>query len=60
MNTGQHTGFNAVIAKVSQKERSHFHKMVIRIGNFLIALILGLVTLILIDVYKMLTNKTTL
>ena len=51
INTGQHTRFSAVIelvAKASLDERSHFQKMIIRIGNFLIALTLVLVTLILI------------
>lgn len=51
VNTGQHTRFSAVIAlvaKVSLEERSHFQKMIIRIGNFLIALTLILVALILV------------
>jgi H+-transporting ATPase len=51
INTGKHTHFSAVIelvAKASLEERSHFQKMVIRIGNFLIALTLILVALIFV------------
>jgi H+-transporting ATPase len=51
INTGQHTHFSeviALVAKASLEERSHFQKMVIQIGNFLIALTLILVTLIMV------------
>lgn len=51
VNTGQHTRFNAVIslvAKASLKERSHFQKMVMKIGNFLIFVTLVVVALILV------------
>ncbi|MCW8996074.1 MAG: HAD-IC family P-type ATPase, partial [Psychromonas sp.] len=51
VNTGRHTRFNAVIALVARaslKERSHFQKMVMKIGNFLIFITLLLVALILV------------
>ncbi len=51
VNTGRHTRFNAVIslvAKASLEERSHFQKMVMKIGNFLIFITLVLVALILV------------
>jgi H+-transporting ATPase len=51
VNTGQNTRFNAVVAlvaKASLEERSHFQRMVMKIGNFLIFLTLILVALILI------------
>ncbi|MGV6817753.1 MAG: plasma-membrane proton-efflux P-type ATPase [Thiotrichales bacterium] len=51
LNTGIHTRFASVVslvAEASLKERSHFQKMVIQIGNFLILLTLGLVILIIL------------
>ncbi|WP_321325301.1 plasma-membrane proton-efflux P-type ATPase [Thiomicrorhabdus sp.] len=51
VNTGGNTRFNSVVAlvaKASLKERSHFQKMVIKIGNFLIFITLILVVMILI------------
>ena len=50
VNTGSQTNFHTVVslvAKASLEERSHFQKMVIRIGNFLILLTIGLVVLII-------------
>ena len=49
VNTGMHTNFSRVaslVARASLKERSHFQKMVIQIGNFLILITLALVLLI--------------
>lgn len=49
VNTGMHTRFSSVVALVAEaqrKERSHFQKMVIQIGNFLILVTLALVLLI--------------
>jgi H+-transporting ATPase len=49
VNTGAHTNFHAVVAlvaKASREERSHFQKMVMRIGDFLIALTVVLVLII--------------
>ena len=49
INTGMQTNFSNVVslvAKASLKERSHFQKMVIQIGNFLILITLALVLLI--------------
>jgi len=49
LNTGMQTNFSSVVslvAKASLKERSHFQKMVIQIGNFLILITLVLVLLI--------------
>ncbi len=49
INTGMHTNFSRVVslvARASLKERSHFQKMVIQIGNFLILITLALVLLI--------------
>jgi H+-transporting ATPase len=49
VNTGVHTNFHtvvALVAKASLEERSHFQKMVIRIGDFLIAMTVALVVLI--------------
>ena len=51
VNTATNTRFHSVVAlvaKASLEERSHFQKMVIQIGNFLIILTLSLVVLILI------------
>ena len=51
VNTASNTRFNSVVAlvaKASLKERSHFQKMVIKIGNFLIFITLILVVMILI------------
>jgi len=51
VNTGRHTRFSAVIdlvAKASLEERSHFQKMIMKIGNFLIFITLILVALILV------------
>lgn len=50
INTGPRTNFQAVVslvAKASLEERSHFQKMVIRIGNFLIVITATLVALII-------------
>jgi H+-transporting ATPase len=49
VNTGAHTNFHtvvALVARASLEERSHFQKMVIRIGDFLILITLALVVLI--------------
>jgi H+-transporting ATPase len=49
VNTGAHTNFHtvvALVARASLEERSHFQKMVIRIGDFLIVTTIALVTLI--------------
>ncbi|ONF43904.1 metal-transporting ATPase [Marinobacter lutaoensis] len=49
VNTGMHTNFSSVVSLVSRaslKERSHFQKMVMQIGNFLILITLALVLLI--------------
>jgi len=50
VNTGARTNFQTVVslvAKASMEERSHFQKMVIRIGNFLILITVALITLII-------------
>jgi H+-transporting ATPase len=49
VNTGPNTNFHtvvALVAKASLEERSHFQRMVIRIGDFLIVLTVALVVLI--------------
>jgi H+-transporting ATPase len=49
VNTGDNTNFHSVVdlvAKASLEERSHFQKMVIRIGDFLIVITVVLVLLI--------------
>ena len=49
VNTGANTNFHtvvALVAKASLEERSHFQKMVIRIGDFLIIMTVALVLLI--------------
>ncbi|EMP56512.1 plasma-membrane proton-efflux P-type ATPase [Marinobacter santoriniensis NKSG1] len=49
VNTGMHTNFSNVVSLVARagiKERSHFQKMVMQIGNFLILISLALVLLI--------------
>lgn len=49
VNTGMHTNFSNVVSLVARagiKERSHFQKMVMQIGNFLIMVSLALVLLI--------------
>jgi H+-transporting ATPase len=49
VNTGERTNFHnvvALVAKSSLGESSHFQKMVIRIGNFLILITVALVVLI--------------
>lgn len=51
LNTGKNTNFQTVVslvAKASLEERSHFQKMVIRIGNFLILITVALVILIIL------------
>ncbi|RMG28353.1 MAG: HAD family hydrolase, partial [Gammaproteobacteria bacterium] len=51
VNTGAHTRFHSVVALVSRatlEERSHFQKMVIQIGNFLIFVTIILVALIVL------------
>jgi H+-transporting ATPase len=56
VNTGNHTNFHSVVAlvaKVSLEERSHFQKMVVKIGNFLIVITLVLVALIIaVGIYR--------
>ncbi len=50
INTGKSTNFQTVVslvARASLEERSHFQKMVIRIGNFLILITVALITLII-------------
>ncbi len=50
VNTGMQTNFSGVVslvAKASLEERSHFQKMVIQIGNFLILITVALVLLII-------------
>ena len=50
INTGRHTRFSSVVslvAKAQLEERSHFQKMVIQIGNFLILITVALVLLII-------------
>ncbi len=50
VNTGANTNFHtvvALVARASLEERSHFQKMVISIGNFLILVTLVLVALII-------------
>ena len=50
VNTAMHTNFSTVVslvAKAQLEERSHFQKMVMQIGNFLILLTLALVLLII-------------
>ncbi|MDX1811291.1 MAG: HAD-IC family P-type ATPase, partial [Gammaproteobacteria bacterium] len=49
VNTADHTNFHtvvALVAKASLEERSHFQKMVIRIGDFLIMITISLVLVI--------------
>jgi H+-transporting ATPase len=51
VNTGRNTNFQTVVslvAKASLEERSHFQKMVIRIGNFLILVTVALITIIIL------------
>jgi len=51
VNTGMRTNFSTVVALVARAEReqrSHFQKMVIQIGNFLILITLALVMLIIL------------
>lgn len=51
VNTGTNTNFHgvvALVAKASLEERSHFQKMVIRVGDFLIAITVALVMVIVI------------
>lgn len=51
VNTGMHTRFSEVVSLVATAElekRSHFQKMVIRIGNFLIIITMVLVLLIVL------------
>ncbi|MDX2504276.1 MAG: HAD-IC family P-type ATPase, partial [Gammaproteobacteria bacterium] len=50
INTGRHTHFSSVVSLVARaqlEERSHFQKMVIQIGNFLIIITVALVLLII-------------
>lgn len=50
VNTGMNTSFSSIVALVAEaqrKESSHFQKMVIQIGNFLILLTILLVVLII-------------
>jgi H+-transporting ATPase len=49
LNTGTNTNFHttvSLVAKASLEERSHFQKMVVRIGDFLILITIALVILI--------------
>jgi H+-transporting ATPase len=49
VNTGERTNFHSVVdlvAKASLKERSHFQRMVIRIGDFLIMITIALILVI--------------
>ena len=49
VNTGAQTNFHSVVALVAEaslEQRSHFQRMVIRIGNFLILITIALVVLI--------------
>jgi len=49
VNTGMHTNFSnvvALVARAQREQRSHFQKMVMQIGNFLILITLALVLLI--------------
>jgi H+-transporting ATPase len=51
VNTGANTNFHTVVALVAEaalEARSHFQKMVIRIGDYLIMITVGLVALILL------------
>ncbi|NOY62117.1 MAG: HAD-IC family P-type ATPase [Gammaproteobacteria bacterium] len=51
VNTGMRTNFSSVVSLVARaqlEQRSHFQKMVIRIGNFLILMTLALVALIIL------------
>jgi H+-transporting ATPase len=51
VNTGMQTNFSSVVALVARaqrEERSHFQKMVIQIGNFLILITIALVALIVL------------
>ncbi len=51
INTGMRTNFSGIVSLVVQaslKERSHFQKMVIQIGNFLIIVTIALVAVILL------------
>jgi H+-transporting ATPase len=51
VNTGMRTNFSSVvalIARAQREERSHFQKMVIQIGNFLILITIALVALIIL------------
>jgi H+-transporting ATPase len=51
VNTGMHTNFSSVVALVARaqrEERSHFQKMVMQIGNFLIVITLVLVAVIVL------------
>ncbi|HHE07661.1 MAG TPA: metal-transporting ATPase, partial [Chlorobaculum parvum] len=50
LNTGMNTSFSSVVALVAEaqrQERSHFQKMVIQIGNFLIMVTIVLVLIII-------------
>jgi H+-transporting ATPase len=51
VNTGEATNFHtvvALVAKASLEERSHFQKMVVKIGDFLIMITVALVALIVL------------
>ena len=51
VNTGVHTNFHTVVSLVAEAEKeegSHFQKMVLQIGNFLIIITLALVVIILL------------
>jgi len=51
VNTGAATNFHdlvALVARAEKEERSHFQKMVIRIGDFLILMTLALVVLVVL------------
>lgn len=56
VNTGENTNFHsmvALVARAEQQEHSHFQKMVIRIGDFLIAITVVLVLVIIaVGIYR--------
>lgn len=50
LNTGQNTNFSSMVslvARAEREERSHFQKMVVRIGDFLIGITVVLIILII-------------
>ncbi|GKT11407.1 MAG: H+-transporting ATPase [Thiomicrorhabdus sp.] len=54
VNTGNRTNFHKVVSLVASAqmhEESHFQKMVIKVGNFLIGLTLTMIAIILVSAY---------